>query len=62
MPRTPARFTQADLARAARVARDLGHGWRARVTCDGEIIVEEGAPQAEPTLSKPVAATREFRL
>jgi len=47
MPRTPARFTQADLARAARVAVETG--LRVRVeTKTGDIVLErEGKKQAD---------------
>ena len=46
MPRTPARFTKADLARAARVAVETG--LRVRVTTQGDIVLErEGKKQAD---------------
>ena len=46
MSRTPARFTQADLARAARVAVETG--LRVRVTKAGDIVLErEGKKQAD---------------
>ncbi len=49
MPRTPARFTQADLARAARVAVETG--LRVRVTTEGDIVLErEGKQQEQSTL------------
>lgn len=44
MPRTPARFTQADLARALRVVEDR-QGWRVRVTAAGDILVERDGPE-----------------
>lgn len=54
MPRTPARFTQADLARAVRAVEQAGEGWRIRVTKEGEIVVEKVLAQAaEPTLDHP---------
>lgn len=41
MPRTPSRFTQSDLARAARVAVETG--LRVRVTREGDIVLEREA-------------------
>ena len=38
MARTPARFTQADVARAIRA---VPRGWRVRVEKSGDIIMEE---------------------
>jgi len=58
MPRTRARFTQNDLARAARVAKSLGMS--VRVLPDGTIELAEKA--AEPTPVKPLEARREFSL
>lgn len=40
MPRTPARFTQADIARAIRAADQCGPGKRVRIERDGTIIIE----------------------
>ena len=52
MPRTPARFTQAELARAARVAVETG--LRVRVeTKTGDIVLErEGKKQADQVDSR----------
>jgi hypothetical protein len=37
MPKTPARITQADIARAARVAKGLGDEWTVEIAPDGTI-------------------------
>jgi hypothetical protein len=61
MPSTPAKFTQADLARAIRAAK--AEGMTVRVLRDGtiEIVpVSGGDPDLRP--EAPVAARREFRL
>jgi hypothetical protein len=39
MPRRPARVTQADIARAARVAKDLGEGWAVEIHPNGTIRI-----------------------
>ena len=51
MPRTPARFTQADIARAIRAADQCGPGKRVRIERDGTIIIEaaEGRDITEET-------------
>jgi hypothetical protein len=38
MPRRPARVTQAEIARAARVAKDLGEGWAVEICPEDGII------------------------
>lgn len=38
MPRRPARVTQAEIARAARVAKELGDGWAVEICPEGRII------------------------
>lgn len=58
MPRRPALFTQADLARVLRAARDAGVRVRVRLLPDGSMEVDTGAsgppPEEQPTLdSKP---------
>ncbi len=60
MSRSPARVTQADIARAARVAASMP-GWRVRITADADIIVEQGEPQEQPS-QKPLAPAPEYRL
>jgi hypothetical protein len=39
MPRTPAKVNQGDIARCARVAKELGDGWVVEVTPDGTIRI-----------------------
>jgi hypothetical protein len=46
MPRTPARFTQADVNRAAKVAVSLG--LRVRVTKAGDIVLEQNQYKTPP--------------
>lgn len=46
MSRTPARFTEADLNRAAKVAK--ARGFCVRVTKAGDIILEPHVAQDEP--------------
>lgn len=53
-----AKFTQADLARAVRVAKAMG--MVTRVLPDGTIEIADKAGDATP--EKPVAARREFSL
>lgn len=60
MSRTPARVTQADIARAARVAASMP-GWRVRITADADIIVEPGPPE-NGAPQKPLAPAPEYRL
>lgn len=50
MPRTPARFTQADVARALRAARQAG-GAGVEVKPDGTIVVKLATEPAESALS-----------
>lgn len=49
MPRRPALFTQADLARVLRAARDAGVKVRVRLLPDGsmEVATGDGSPQPE---------------
>ena len=59
MSNRPARFTQAELARAARVAK--ANGWRVEIV-EGVIRMVEGpAPTPSPD-QPPLAKVREFRL
>jgi hypothetical protein len=51
MPRTAARFTQADIARALRAARGLG--MRVRLAASGDIVIE---PAAETAADQPPPA------
>lgn len=52
MPRTAAKVTQADIARAARVARQLG-GFLVEVTPDGTIRLVQCQEQIESNGSQP---------
>lgn len=58
MSRTPARFTQADLARAVRVAKAMD--MVARVLPNGTIEVVEKVEDDKP--EKPIDARRAFQL
>lgn len=58
--RTPARVTQADIARAMKVA--VQHdGYRVRITKHGDILIERGE-NLDPTIEAPIASRPEFRL
>jgi hypothetical protein len=65
MPRRRSKFTQYDLARAARAAHALGHGHLVRVTPDGSIwllppdvaLSSTTAAPAAPPASPPQPAT-----
>lgn len=57
MSRTPARITQADVARAIRAAQQCGAG-RVRVLSDGTIEID---PQPKPP-KKEVAQAEDFDL
>jgi phage I-like protein len=46
MSRTPARFTQADVARALRAAQSAGPAGRVEILPDGTIRLIQGAPEA----------------
>ena len=59
MSNRPARFTQAELARAARVAKE--NGWRVEIV-DGVIRLVEGLASAPSPDPPPLAKVREFRL
>ena len=61
MSRTPALFRQSDIARALRAVEQCGLDMRVRLTPDGSIIIEKGET-AEPTMTQPLEARREFRL
>ena len=45
MPRTAARCTQADLARALRAASQAGGGWAVELHPDGRIRLEKARPR-----------------
>lgn len=52
MPRTPARVTQADIARAIRAMRAAGYA-DVRVVFREDLIVVEAAPEAVSNASRP---------
>ena len=58
MPRSPARFTQADLARAIRAAEACGK--TVRVLRDGSFEIVE--KEADTTPAKPVEASQRITL
>ena len=60
MSRTPARITQADVARAIRAAKQAGAG-RVRVLPDGTIEIDLAGPAAEK-VEKAVALGQEIVL
>ena len=60
MTRAPARFTEADISRAMKVAAKYD-GYRVRVTKAGDILIERGEV-LDLTTDKPLAARPEFRL
>ena len=60
MSRTPARVTQADVARAIRAAKQAGAG-RVRVLTDGTIEIDLTGPAAEKVV-KAVEPEREIVL
>jgi hypothetical protein len=60
MSRTPARVTQADVARAIRAAKQAGAG-RVRVLTDGTIEIDLTGPAAEK-VEKAVEPEREIVL
>lgn len=65
MSRTPARVTQADLARAGRAAKSLGPEWWVEVTPDGTIRLARvpSSPQSTGAAPpSPIEQETEFRL
>ncbi|MEQ1523384.1 MAG: hypothetical protein ABL936_19135 [Aestuariivirga sp.] len=56
MPRTPARFTQADFARAIRAVKQCDVNMRVRALPDGSIVAEP-IPAREPTPEVPLDAS-----
>lgn len=60
MSRTPARFTEADISRAMKVAAKYD-GYRVRVTKAGDILIERGE-NPDATTERPLASRAEFRL
>jgi hypothetical protein len=52
MPRRPATFTQADIARVLRAVKDVGVAVRVEILPDGKISVEPVANAAAPTQYK----------
>lgn len=49
MSRTPARITQADIARAVRAAAQVGPAWRVEIAPDGTIRLEQREAPARST-------------
>ena len=61
MSRTPAKFTQADIARALKAVQQVGVDMQVRLLPDGSIVIAKGqAPDAIP--DQPLDARPEFRL
>jgi putative aminopeptidase FrvX len=61
MSRTPARFTQADIARAIRAAQQEG-ACEVRVDREGNIIINISPQSTAPSDSPPVVPRREIVL
>lgn len=61
MSRTPARVTQADIARALRAAQQTGAG-QVRVMPDGTILIDPQAAKAEDSQETSLAPEREIAL
>lgn len=61
MPRTPARVTQADIARAIRAMRAAGYT-DVRVVFRDDAIIVEAAPEATPNASRPTKQERVILL
>ncbi len=61
MPRTPARFTQSDIARCIRAVQQCNAPMRVRLAPDGSIIIERDVA-SDPVPIFNVEAGREFRL
>ncbi|KTS10775.1 hypothetical protein SB2_12110 [Methylobacterium radiotolerans] len=57
MPRTPARVTQADIARAIRAVRAAGYA-DVRVVFRDDAIIVEAAPEAVSNASRPKTQER----
>ena len=65
MSRTPARVTQADVARAVRAAAKAGPAWRVAVMPDGSIHLFQGDPPpaaGAPATPPKIELLREPRL
>lgn len=61
MSRTPAKFTQADIARALKAVQQTGVDMQVRLLPDGSIVIAKGeAADANP--SRALDAIAEFRL
>lgn len=57
----PARFSQADIARALRAVEKLEGKWRLRILPDGSMeVVRDDTPETMP--KRPLAAREGFRL
>jgi hypothetical protein len=61
MTRTPARFTQADIARVIRAVKQCGVDMRVRVLPDNSIVAEP-IPSDDTTPAKPLATSAEWVL
>lgn len=58
MPRTAARYTQADIARALRAAQAAGGSWTVTLAPDGSILLTQQPPPEQ----KPATPRREIVL
>jgi hypothetical protein len=61
MSRTPARITQADVARAIRAAQQCGAG-QVRILADGTITIDPQQAKQAPKAEKEVESDREIVL
>ena len=57
MPRPPAKFTETDLRRAVKVAREAGDDMAVRVLPDGSIEIYRKLPGEQPLAPKRVWVT-----
>lgn len=60
MSRTPARFTQADIARAIRAIAQTGEDMQVELRSDGVMLIVRGTAVAKP--SKPLESKRDIML
>lgn len=61
MPRTPARFTQADIARAIRAIEQSGADVEVILTRGGDMRIVKGQTHPSP-VPPPLDADKDFRL
>jgi hypothetical protein len=61
MPYTPARFTQADIARALRAVKDAGGDMAVEIAPDGTIRIVPHEP-VEPPRRRPLDGRKEIRM